>query len=94
MTQVSGDTRFAIPSDVVFREVAGEIMILHLGTATYFGLDDVGTRVWQLLTEGATIDRVCAAMTAEFDASGNRIESDVRTLVQQLLDKQLLQPAP
>ena len=51
MTQVSGDARFAIPSDVVFREVACEIMILHLGTATYFGLDEVGTRVQQLLAK-------------------------------------------
>ena len=35
--------------DVVCREIEGEAVLLHLGTGIYFGLNAVGTRIWQLL---------------------------------------------
>jgi hypothetical protein len=37
-----------ISDDVVFRDLAGEAVILNLATGTYFGLDSVGTREGQL----------------------------------------------
>jgi hypothetical protein len=83
-------TRVRVPDDVVFREVAGESMILHLATGIYFGLDLVGTRVWQLLTEHHAVGVVCDAMTREFDASAETIQADVLKLVDQLLAKKLL----
>ena len=43
--------RLTIPEDVVVRDLAGEAVLLHLGTGTYFGLDTVGTRIWHLLAE-------------------------------------------
>ena len=34
------------------QELAGETVLLDLASENYFGLDAVGTRVWQLLNEG------------------------------------------
>jgi hypothetical protein len=76
--------------DTVFRELEGEAVILHLGTATYFGLDEVGTRVWQLLAEGRSVRDVCAALSDEFDAPPERIREDVSALVDELLQKDLV----
>ena len=91
MTRIQGDERFRIPDDVVFREVAEESMILHLGSGIYFGLDEVGTRAWQLLAEHGSVDAVCAAMTEEFDASPATIRADVMALIDDLLAKNLLE---
>jgi hypothetical protein len=79
--------------DVVFRDLQGEAVILHLGTGTYFGLNEVGTRVWQLITERRTLREVCAAVAEEFDAPADRIERDVAALVDQLLGRDLLRAA-
>ena len=38
--------------DVVFRDLDGEAVILDLVSGTYFGLNEVGTRVWRLVDEG------------------------------------------
>lgn len=86
------DTIFEPAPDVVFRELQGEAVILHLGTATYFGLDEVGTRAWQLIAEKRTLADVCARLTQEFDAPASRIERDMTTFVDQLLAKDLLRP--
>jgi len=41
------DRSVCVGKDVVFRELDGEAVILNLETGTYFGLDTVGTRIWQ-----------------------------------------------
>ena len=90
MSALPPSARFVVPDDVVFRDVVGEAMILHLKTGTYFGLDAVGTRIWQLVVERHPLEAVCATMAEEFDAPADRIHADVRALIAQLLDKQLL----
>jgi hypothetical protein len=79
--------------DVVFRDLQGEAVILHLGTGIYFGLDEVGTRAWQLIVEHRPLAEVCALLAAEFDAPADRIERDITAFVDQLLAKDLLRAA-
>lgn len=84
------DTTFAPHPDVVFRDLQGEAVILHLGTGTYFGLDEVGTRAWQLLAEYNTLSAVCGRLADEFDAPPDQIERDLKALVDQLLARDLI----
>ena len=88
------DRPLAPAPDVVYRDVNGEAVILHLGTSTYFGLDEVGTRIWQLAVDGRTLREICAALPEEFDAPAGQIEHDVVSLVDQLMNKDLLRVAP
>ncbi len=46
-----------ISPDVLFRELAGEAVLLDLKSQRYFGLGEVGTRIWQLLDEQGEIVR-------------------------------------
>ena len=39
-----------VPDDVLMRELDGESVLVHLDSEACFGLDDVGTRMWALLT--------------------------------------------
>jgi hypothetical protein len=89
---ITGATRFAIPAEVVARDVGGEVMILHLGTAIYFGLNDVGSRIWRLIETQQAVDAVCAAVADEFDAPPDVVRTDVVALATQLVDKGLLTP--
>ena len=87
---ISPETRLSVAPDVVFRDVAGETMILNLTTAIYFGLDEVGTRAWQLLVEKGTLSEVSGAMAAEFDAPADVITADLTALFETLLQKGLI----
>ena len=84
----------AISRDVVFRDLDGEAVILDLASGVYFGLDPVGTRMWQLIEQHGVMDEVVRALCEEYDAPRETIAHDLETLVTQLLDKQLLVPAP
>jgi len=87
---VSSGTRLKIAEEVVFRNMGGEAVLLHLGTASYFGLNAVGARVWQLLGEHKSIDAILPPLLREFDVDKARLRNDVETLVAQLLEQKLL----
>ncbi len=82
--------RVRIPDEVVFREVGGEMVILNLATGTYFGLDGVGTRLWQLLAEHGGTERAVEVMLTEYDVDEPRLRRDVDALVRTLVDTGLV----
>lgn len=79
-----------INSSVVFRDLSGETILLNLDSGVYYGLDAVGTRVWQLLADELPLTTVCSMMQKEYAAEPAVIERDVLKLVGELCDKRLL----
>jgi len=85
--------KIQIPAQVMARQVGAETVILDLATGTYFGLDPVGARIWQLMSEGKTLSEVCDAMQAEFEVSREDIQRDVIELTEKLKAQQLISTA-
>ncbi len=79
-----------ISDDVVFRDLAGEAVILNLATGTYFGLDSVGTRFWHLMAEHGSTEKVIKAFLAEYEVEEGRLRQDLDNLIRQLIDKKLV----
>jgi len=81
----------AKPSDdVLFQEVGGEAVLLNLASEQYFGLDPVGTRIWQLLGEDARLQHAFETMQAEYEVEPALLESDLLTLVGKLAEAGLV----
>lgn len=79
-----------VPKDVVCREIQGEAVLLNLATGIYFGLDPVGTRVWQLIGEQGSTEKIAEAMLAEYEVDDRRLRQDLDDLIRQLRDKGLV----
>jgi len=88
---VTPDSVLRRSDNVLFQEVGGEAVLLDLGSEQYFGLDPVGTRIWDLIDGTNTIGAVHRRLCEEYDAPSTTVESDLLSLVRQLLDAGLLQ---
>lgn len=84
------DDKVTIRDQVMARQVGEETVILDLASGTYFGLDPVGARVWQLLAEGKTLAAACATMLAEYEVTREDLERDVLALAEELRVKRLI----
>ena len=84
------NSHFAVPGDVVAEILDGEAVLLNLTSGVYFGLNETGTRVWQLLEAYGDIPQVIERMANEFAADQASIEADVRRLVHDLTEMRLL----
>jgi hypothetical protein len=73
-----------------WRLIAGEAVILSLDTKVLRGLNDVGSRVWDLIDAQRTVDDIIDVIVAEFDVSRPQAAADVDAFTRQLLDKGLV----
>ena len=75
---------------VLIRELEGEAVLLNLDNETYYGLDEVGTRMWAVLATSPSIAAAHAALLEEYDVAPDRLESDLRVWIGQLVENGLL----
>ena len=57
--------KVTIPTQVMARTVGDETVILDLASGTYYGLDPVGARMWQLMSEGQPLAAICNLLLDE-----------------------------
>jgi len=67
--------------EVISQEVSGETVLLDLESENYFGLDEVGTRIWQLIKETNDLQAIYQTLLAEYDVSEERLQQDLDTLL-------------
>jgi hypothetical protein len=80
-----------IPGDVLFAVLDGQAVLLNLATGVYHGLDAVGTRIWQLLSEQDSLEGVRAAMLEEFEVEPERLDRDLGVFLAEMLERGLLE---
>jgi hypothetical protein len=78
-------TRLVASPDVLFQEVSGEAVLLDIKSEYYFGLNSIGTRIWQLLAANGHRDAVLMALQDEFEVDLGQLERDVDALIEDLL---------
>jgi hypothetical protein len=88
---VSPDRRVTVADDLLVRVLKGEAVLLSLSAETYFGLDAVGTHMWQTMTTTATLDEALAQLHRDYpDVDPARLRTDFYTLLQELVEQGLV----
>jgi hypothetical protein len=77
-------------ADVLSRVLDGEAVLLDLGSGSYFGLNDVATRAWELIGAGTTRARLRATLLEEFDVAPEALDADLGELLASLEAKGLV----
>lgn len=80
-----------ISPDVLTQEVSGETVLLELKSETYFGLDRVGTRIWQLLMKKGDIQFVLEHLLDEYDVDKETLQKDLNDLLRELESSGLIE---
>lgn len=60
----------------------------------YYGLDEVGSRLWQLLAEDGNPEAAVAQLLTEYDLDEARLRQDMSGLIDELREAKLITVAP
>lgn len=72
-------------------DLGNETVIFNTQYEKYYGLNDVGTRVWALIQEPRTMGEIVTIVTQEFDVEPERFERDLVKLLQDLQSANLIE---
>ncbi len=84
------ESSFSIPQQVMSRLVGDETVLLDLSSGIYFGLDGVGRRIWESITEGHNVSEIATTIAAEYEVDESRAQTDVIEFTAELLERGLL----
>ncbi|HSG40441.1 MAG TPA: PqqD family protein [Thermoanaerobaculia bacterium] len=79
------DTIVQVRSDVLFRQLGDEIVALDLESGKYYGLNEVGSRVWDLLQTPRPLGAVQEALLQEYEVPAGDLWRDLEMLVSELV---------
>jgi hypothetical protein len=90
---------FVHQREVVARVVASDLVLVPVGKGAgdldaIFTLNEVGGRVWQLLAEPATGERLVAVICSEYEVPAEQARNDVAELLGDLLRAGLIRQHP
>jgi hypothetical protein len=88
------ESKIQFDKDVLFRDLDGEAVILNLKTGKYFGLDELGTRMWSLLTRYGQVEPAYRELLDEYDVTPEKLRDDLLAFIDNLASHDLLQCDP
>ena len=88
---VNFNEKLHFPDTVFAQEVDGEMVLLDMASENYFGLDAVGSDIWQLLQEGKTLQETNDTLIEMYDVPPEQLKKDIVEFVQKLVDAGLVQ---
>jgi len=90
MKLIKSDTTIKQNPELITSEVDGERVMMDMKTGEYFGLDSIGTRIWDLIESPTKIAEIVEILINEFDVSKEQCELDTIDFIRELVDKNLV----
>jgi len=72
-------------------DLGGESAILDVNSGIYYGLNDTGTRIWDLIQEPKSIHEVRDILLKEYEVEPDRCDHDLLEVLNELLGKGLIE---
>lgn len=88
------DQKVTFAETVFAQEVDGEMVLLDMESENYFGLDEVGTAIWQAMQEYGTLQEVFNTLLEQYDVEAEVLEKDLADFVRKLVESGLIEVTP
>jgi hypothetical protein len=80
-----------VPEHVSYDIIDEEAVILNVQTGKFFGLNETGTRMWELLAQHSNISLVANILLEEYDIAEDRLWEDLMDLIEKLQSRGLIE---
>lgn len=88
---VTSDSTVVAKRDLLACTVQNELVILSTTTGTYYGLDAVGKRIWELIQNPMTFEELLRCILDEYEVEPKRCRQDLEKLLGDLATNNLVE---
>ncbi len=79
-----------VDTNLLVSQLAGETVLMNTVSGDYFGINTVGTKIWNLLTAPATITSLVESLVASYDIAPDQCENEVNIFLKNLESRKLV----
>jgi hypothetical protein len=88
--EITPDTMLQRKPGMLFNEIDGEVVMLSIENSEYYGMDKVGSRIWQLLENPMQFKELVNRLMDEYDVAEETCRQETMDFVKKMTEKKLL----
>ena len=87
---ISNKSKWIQNPDIIDNQIDDETVMMDVEKGAYFGLDPVGSIIWETMKKPHGIDDVVANLLQEYDVTAKQCEADITPFLERLIKTNLL----
>ncbi len=88
--EIGPDTVLQRRKDLLFNEIDGEVVMLSVENSEYYGMNKVGSRIWELLEAPICLEHLIKNLLREYNVTEEQCNKETVFFVNKLIDKKLI----
>src|SRR2546426_11077735 len=84
---LSMTSQVRIPESIAVQDLQGQLLLLNPATGVCVSLDQMGTRMWQLIQEHHALHKVLDALLHEYDVTIAQCGQDLLSFAARMLEQ-------
>jgi hypothetical protein len=90
MSNLTSKTKVVRQKQIMFNKLDDEVVMMSAQKGEYYGLDSIGSRIWEIIQEPIEISQIVKILLDEYDISEEQCTTDVTAFLNELLNKELI----
>lgn len=91
MTELSRSSKIVVSKEVVSCDLGGETAMLDMKEGIYYGLNEIGTIIWELIQKPITLQEIIDKILEEYEVDDETCYADVVELIDQMVENKLVE---
>ena len=87
---ISLDTTIVRTEKVVTADMGNEIVMMSLEKSSYYGLDPIGSKIWDRMETPIRVSDLCQGLLGDFDVEQEQCETDVLVFLNELYENDII----
>lgn len=79
------DIRIDMNSSVIYQDLGGELVLLNTDNGAYYGLNELGAKIWVLLKEEWSMKQICDSLFSQYEVTREHLAADVEKFINTLI---------
>ena len=88
--EITTETVISQIEEVVAGDIDGETVMMSVENGKYYGLDDIGSRIWELIKKPIKVSDLIDTLIERFDVDRKTCEKDVLKFLNELNEDKIL----
>ncbi len=89
--EITTETVISQIEEIVASDIDGETVMMSVENGKYYGLDDIGSRIWELIEQPIKVSDLIDTLLKRFDVDREACKRDVLIFINELNEDRILQ---
>lgn len=92
-SMITMQTTVTVSPGLAAAELGGEAVVLDPNTGRYYGLNELGARIFELIRTPSAVSEVVRVLLQEYEVAADRLEADVLAFLSAMAERKLIEVA-